>query len=152
MSEELRSLEQYLHTHIPLTDAMEVSVVSVDATGVRLRAPIGPNINHRNTVFGGSAATLAILSGWTLIHTRLRAATFPSRIVIQRCSVDYITPLHHDFEAFCPAPAPDRWQRFLSGLRRRGRARIILHAELAGGDGVAGTFEGAYVAMLPEDG
>lgn len=152
MSDELRRLERYLHTHIPLTRAMEVSVVSVDASGVRLRAPIGPNINHRSTVFGGSAATLAILSGWTLIHTRLREATFPSRIVIQRSQVDYISPLHTDFEAFCPAPDPERWRRFLTGLRRRGRARLILSAELSGDEGVAGTFEGAYVAMAPEDG
>lgn len=151
MSEELRSLERYLHTHIPLTRAMEVSVVSVDGSGVRLRAPLAPNINHRSTVFGGSAATLAILSGWTLIHTRLRAATYPSRIVIQRSSVDYISPLHSDFEAFCPAPEPDRWRRFLAGLQRRGRSRIILTAELSSEDGVAGAFEGAYVAMAPED-
>lgn len=150
MPDELQRLESYLHTHIPLTRAMQVRVLSVDVSGVRLGAPIEPNINHRNTVFGGSAATLAILSGWTLIHTRLRDAAFPSRIVIQRSSVEYLSPVHTDFEAFCPAPDPERWSRFLAGLRRRGRARILLNAELTGADGVAGSFEGAYVAMSPE--
>ena len=150
MPDELRSLEAYLHAHIPLTRAMQVQVVSVDQAGVRLRAPIEPNINHRNTVFGGSAATLAILSGWTLIHTRLRASGFAGRIVIQRNSVDYHQPIHSDFEAFCPAPDPDTWGRFAAALHRRGRARIILTAELSGDDGVAGGFVGAYMAMVGE--
>ena len=148
---QLKALEEYLHAHIPITRAMEVAVIAADASGVRLRAPIAPNINHRNTVFGGSASTLAILSAWTLIHTRLRDASYPSRIVIQRNAIEYLQPLHGDFEAFCPAPQPEQWQRFLASLDRRGRARIVLHAELHGNDELAGRFEGAYVAVAHEE-
>lgn len=147
MSVDLTTLQQYLHTHIPITQAMGVTVIAADEAGVRLAAPFAPNINHRNTVFGGSAVTLAILSAWTLIYVRLHALSIPSRIVIQRSSVDYLHPLRGDFEAFCPTPDPDQWERFLRALRRRGRARIILQAELEGDGRVAGRFEGAYVAM-----
>lgn len=147
MSRDLKEIERYLHTHIPITRAMEVTLLAADATGVRLRAPLEPNINHRNTVFGGSASTLAILSAWTLIHTRLREASYPSRIVIQRNSVEYLRPLEGDFEAFCPTPPPDRWKRFLTALDRRGRARITLEASLHGEGQLAGHFEGAYVAV-----
>ena len=147
MTVDLESLEQYLHTHIPITSAMGVTVVSADEDGVRLAAPFEPNINQRNTVFGGSAATLAILSAWTLVHIQLNAASIPSRIVIQRGDVDYLHPLNGDFEAFCPTPEPERWGRFLRALRRRGRARIVLQAELLGEGRVAGRFEGSYVAM-----
>lgn len=147
MKVDLASLEQYLHDHIPITQAMGVSVVAVDEAGVRLAAPFEPNINHRNTIFGGSAATLAILSAWTLVHVHLNAASLPSRIVIQRGDVDYLHPLNGDFEAFCPAPQPEQWGRFLRALQRRGRARIILKAELHGDGRLAGRFEGAYVAM-----
>lgn len=147
MTVDLDSLEEYLHTHIPITRAMGVSVVAADEAGVRLAAPFQPNINHRNTVFGGSAATLAILSAWTLVHINLNAASLPSRIVIQRGDVDYLHPLNGDFEAFCPAPDPEQWGRFLRAMQRRGRARIILPAELHGDGRVAGRFEGAYVAM-----
>lgn len=150
-SRALKAIERYLHTHIPITRAMAVAVVAVDERGVRLAAPLAPNINHRNTVFGGSAATLAILSAWTLVHTRLREASFPSRIVIQRHSVEYLRPLHGDFEAFCPRPDPERWSRFLAALERRGRARITLRAEMHGDGEVAGRFEGVYVAMAPPE-
>jgi thioesterase domain-containing protein len=45
-------LQQYLHEHIPLSKAMSVKVVSVDLDTVMLSAPLQPNINHRETVFG----------------------------------------------------------------------------------------------------
>ena len=146
-----RAVERYLHIHIPLTAAMQATVLSLDDAGVRLAAPLAPNINHRHTVFGGSAAALAILSAWTLIHTRLRDAGQVARIVIQRSHMDYLLPLHGAFEAFCPAPPEERWARFMTALERRGRGRIVLHAELYGENELAGRFEGTYVALAHEE-
>ena len=51
-------LTQYLRTQIPLTQAMAVTVASIEANAVALQAPLAPNINHRHSVFGGSAAAL----------------------------------------------------------------------------------------------
>jgi thioesterase domain-containing protein len=147
MAVDLKAVERYLHTHIPLTRAMRVSVEAIDEHGVRLAAPPAPNINHRNTVFGGSAGTLAILSAWTLLHTRLGRTTPPSQIVIQRSSVEYLAPLHGDFQAFCASPDAARWDRFAAALQRRGRGRITLRAEILGNGAVAGHFEGVYVVM-----
>ena len=56
MESENHSLEQYLHAHIPLSAAMGVSVVQVADEAITLSAPLEPNINHRDTVFGGSAS------------------------------------------------------------------------------------------------
>ena len=53
---DARALETSLHAHIPLSAAMQVSAVAVDATGVTL----APDINHRDTVFGGSASAVAM--------------------------------------------------------------------------------------------
>jgi thioesterase domain-containing protein len=52
-------LEHYLHEHIPLSQDMGVEVVMADWNGVTLRAPLTPTINHRETVFGGSASAAA---------------------------------------------------------------------------------------------
>ncbi len=52
-------LQTYLHTHIPLSKAMEVEVVQATPDIIELRAPLAPNINHRGTAFGGSISTLA---------------------------------------------------------------------------------------------
>jgi thioesterase domain-containing protein len=153
MSRMHRELERYLHTHIPLSRAMAMSVKAVDDEGVRLSAPYAPNVNHRGTVFGGSIAALAILSAWTLVHVRLRAAGLPCTIVIQRNALEYLRPIEGEFEAFCPAPPEEDWARFLETLERRSRARIILRARLHSGTETVGTFQGAFVAILsPEAG
>ena len=83
-----RELEAYLHGHIPLSAAMQVSVLAVASTGVTLRAPLAPNINHRDTVFGGSASAVAILAAWSLLHTRMRADGVSARLVIQANGID----------------------------------------------------------------
>jgi thioesterase domain-containing protein len=145
-AQDLLVIERYLHSRIPLTAVMGVKVLAVDDSGVRLRAPIAPNINHRSTVFGGSASALGILSAWTLLFVRLREPPLRSHIVIQRNCVEYLRPMTGDFEAHCLAPAAADWERFTESLRRRARARISLHAELRCNGELGGTYQGTYVA------
>lgn len=143
----LRELETYLHEHIPLSAAMQVSVREVTAQHVVLGAPLAPNINHRETLFGGSASALAILSAWTLLHTRLVAEGFKSTLVIQRNSMSYERAVTGDFEARAIAPAPEAWQVFTRMLQRKGRARITVSSELLQAGQVAGRLEGEFVAL-----
>jgi thioesterase domain-containing protein len=140
-------LQSYLHNHIPLTRAMQVSVVSVEPESVLLSAPLAPNINHRDTVFGGSAATLATLAAWSLVHTRLLAAGMPSRLVIQRNTMSYDQPIAGDFTARGFIPHPETWQSFMRLLERKDRARITTSRELLFGGHVVGRFEGDSVAL-----
>lgn len=140
------SLESYLHEHIPLSSAMQVRVLAVDADGVTLLAPLAPNINHRDTVFGGSASALAILSAWSLVHAAL-AEEGSYRIVIQRNSVDYTKPMPGDFIARSFVPDPAAWSRFLRTLEHKGRARITVACLLESEGVECGRFEGAFVAI-----
>ncbi len=102
---------------------MGVSVVAADEEAVVLRAPLGPNINHRETVFGGSASALAILVAWSLLHLRLRRAGIAGRLVIQRNTMEYDLPVTGEFTARASAGQGRDWQRFTRMLERRGRAR-----------------------------
>lgn len=67
---DTKSLEKYLHEHIPLSKAMQVSVIEAGQNKVILSAPLAPNINHVGTAFGGSESTVAILAAWSLPHVR----------------------------------------------------------------------------------
>ena len=140
-------LEKYLHDHIPLSAAMQVAVVDVSAEHVILGAPLAPNINHRDTVFGGSAASLAILAAWAVLHTRLAAAGVQGTLVIQRSTMNYTKAIAGNFLAKAPAPAPNAWQVFLRTLQRKGRGRITLTSELLYGTEIAGQFSGEFVAL-----
>lgn len=140
-------LEAYLHRHIPLSAAMQVSVVSVTPEQVTLRAPLEPNINHRDTVFGGSAAALAILAAWSLIHTRLGDAGLPSRLVIQRNTMHYELPMHGEFTASSSITEVTGWDRFLRTLQRKGTARIPVSSILESCGRQSGRFAGEFVAL-----
>jgi len=143
-------VEEYLHLHIPISREMGVTVREVSDEGIRLMAPLAPNINHRSGVFGGSVSALAILAGWTLVHVGMRASGLTSPIVIQRNSVEYLRPITGDFEAFCPAPDERRWTRLMESLQKRNRGRITLEVELEAEGERVGTFSGAYVVLQPE--
>ena len=140
-------LEQYLHDHIPLSKAMQVSVVSVGDEAIVLSAPLAPNINHRDTVFGGSASALAILAAWSLLHTRLQKAGISSRLVIQSNTMDYQLPILGEFTARSSIEHPEAWQRFVGTLTRKGRARISVASVLEHAGKIAGTLNGEFVAL-----
>ncbi|MEO8022713.1 YiiD C-terminal domain-containing protein [Polaromonas sp.] len=141
------NLEHYLHAHIPLSKAMQVSVVQASPREVVLSAPLAPNINHRETVFGGSASALAILAAWSLLHTRLEAEGLASRLVIQRNTMQYEQPIVGSFTATAAAPGDQAWHQFLRVFKRKGKARITVASVLHFGGVVAGRLEGEFVAL-----
>jgi len=147
-----RQLQQYLHEQIPLSRAMQVRVDALDPGGVTLSAPLAPNINHHETVFGGSAVALAILSGWSLLHVRMRAAALDARLVIQRNAMEYERPIAGDFTARSAFESEDAFEAFAAMLTRRGRARLTVVATLEHGGVRAGHFTGQFVAMRAADG
>jgi thioesterase domain-containing protein len=140
-------IQQYLNEHIPLTVAMGVRVKIAMPGRVELAAPLAPNINHHETVFGGSASALATLSAWTLVHVGLRHANVDAVIVIQRNTMSYEEPIHGDFSAVCTLMDDVAWERFLKMIERRGRGRITMNAHLLFGGRPVASFEGDFVAL-----
>jgi len=141
-------LEQYLHEHIPVSRHLGVRVLAADHAGVRLGAPLAPNLNHRHTAFGGSLSAVAILAAWSYLHHALGGEGPAQRIVIQSNSIEYLAPATGDFEAYCQAPAPERWALFERTLVRRQRARLALDVEVTVGEQLVAQFHGQYVVLL----
>jgi thioesterase domain-containing protein len=141
-------LERYLYEQIPLSAAMGVRVGMATLEQVRLAAPLGPNVNHNETVFGGSAAALATLTAWSLLHLRCARAGLRARLVIQRSSMEYEQPIPGDFEAVCSFCDEPAWERFRSTLVRRGRGRLTLPAHLLYDARRVATFAGDFVGLL----
>jgi thioesterase domain-containing protein len=140
-------IEAYLHRQIPISAAMGIRVRECDSGGATLSAPLLPNVNHRATVFGGSAASLAILAAWTWLHVMLRVAGHPARLVIQRNTMDYLAPITDAFEARCTAPLYPTKEKFMRSLQRYRKARITLGSVLTCAGVQVGGFSGDYVAV-----
>lgn len=131
---------------------MQLRVLHVDASGVTLEAPLAPNINHHETVFGGSASALAILAAWALVHVRLRESGRDYPVVIRRDSITYERPMAGTFTARAYAPASEDWEAFLRTLDRHDRARITVRALLECDGARAGELEGEFVAFAAHPG
>jgi thioesterase domain-containing protein len=142
-----KRVERYLYKYIPLSAAMGVQVRLATVAHVKLAAPLRPNVNHTETVFGGSAAALATLSAWTLLHLRLEDARRDARLLIQRSWMEYEKPIPGDFEAVCLFGDDSLWEKFLATLARRGRARMTLTAHLVHLAQRVASFEGDFVAL-----
>ncbi|MCP4171556.1 MAG: hypothetical protein GY758_12370 [Fuerstiella sp.] len=65
------SLEADIHRQIPITAAIGVQILEATADRVEISAPLAPNINHRETVFGGNAAAVATLAAWMPVLVRM---------------------------------------------------------------------------------
>lgn len=140
-------IQSYLHGHIPLSAAMQVQVEIATEEQVVLGAPLAPNINHRETVFGGSASALAILSAWSLLHVKLSAGGYKTRLVIQRNSMSYEQAILGYFTARAESPPTEQWGAFRRMLERKGRARISVSSTLLFEGQEVGHFEGEFVAL-----
>jgi len=144
---EPSELVQYLYEKIPLSRFMQISALELSEHCVRLGAPLTPNMNHRATVFGGSASSLAILAAWSLLHVRLHISSPGVSIVIQQHSMDYERPMNGEFAARASLAVPDQWPRFLQALARFGKARIAVNSTLEFAGELAGRFSGEFVAI-----
>jgi thioesterase domain-containing protein len=141
------SVQAYLREHIPLSNALGIEVVEAAAHAVTLSAPLAPNVNHRGTVFGGSAAAVATLSAWTLLYLRLGNEGIHCDVVIQKNAMTYACPITGRFTATCRFHDPAAWTRFLAALRKYHRARIKLDSVLHCGGKKVAEFDGHFVAI-----
>ena len=144
--ETLTELERILHVEIPRSRAMGVRVVRADQNGMVLGAALAPNLNHKQTAFGGSLNSLATLACWGLIQLLVRDRGPAVTVVIQESSVQFLKPVMRDFEAICPPPPAAALEKFLRTLEHKGRARLELEATIHSSGEIALRFRGRFVA------
>jgi thioesterase domain-containing protein len=144
-----QQLEAYLHERIPLTRAMAVEVRAASVDGVEVFAPLAPNINHRDTVFGGSASAVAIVAAWSALHVRMRAAGLDVRLVIRRNTMSYALPITTGFTATAASPTGEAWQKLLAAVQRGRPARVHVAARLYCEGELVGDLDGEF-AVLPK--
>ncbi len=143
-----QALQATFEHEIPITRQIGLEVAAYDGARLTLRAPLVPNVNHKSTAFAGSLNAVATLAGWGLVWLLLRERGLRGTIVIHESSSQYRLPVRDDFQAICSMPDAQQVETFIAALRRRGKARLALSANILDGDRVAVAFSGSYVAFL----
>ncbi|MFL5661766.1 MAG: YiiD C-terminal domain-containing protein [Ktedonobacteraceae bacterium] len=144
----LRALQQTLSQEIPITEHLGIAVEGYDGKCLTLIAPLEQNVNHKQTAFGGSLNALLTLAGWGLLWLLLKEHNLEAEIVIQESVISYLLPVTRDFSACCRQPGPAAIAAFENTLRKKGKARLELYAEIYEAGALATTFKGRYVALL----
>lgn len=140
-------LKSYIRNNIPLTDFMDFNIDRLSDYSIKVSVPIESNGNHYGTAFGGSIATLGILSGWALLQSKMNNDNVKGTLVIKQSTTKYIAPGRTDFEAECSDLSEDKWEDFKNRLAGAGKAYITLHSELKSGGILIAKQESVYVGL-----
>lgn len=123
---QLTRFQNRLDEMIPLTRALAVRLEAYDGQSLLVSAPLAPNHNHQNTVFGGSSYGVAVVTAWALVELLLQDAGLLGEVVVQSGEIEYPNAIDRDFFAVCSVPGPEAVTRFHRSLARHGVARLSL--------------------------
>jgi len=134
-------LVRQVHTEIPLTSALQLSLQSFDGSTLVLCVPLAPNVNDKGTAFAGSITSLGCITGWTLLTLWSEQAFGHCQCAVYDAQFHFSQPLKGDFTATVSLPdmAP-----LLNSLQRKGKGKVSLDIALADSTGVAARLHARY--------
>lgn len=121
-------LKRFFIEHLPITQFMGLEVESYNGETLILTAPLEPNINDKQTAFGGSLYNTAVMACWGMIYLKTQEKNIICSQVVSEGGMKYIGPVDGRIRAICHAPSVEQLADFLDMFEREGRAKIALEA------------------------
>ncbi|MEY8248667.1 MAG: thioesterase domain-containing protein [Bermanella sp.] len=149
MSDISAQLTQFFRSHLPITQFMEMDVESYDGQTLILRAPLAPNINDKQTAFGGSLYNASVMACWGMLYLKTLEANIVCNQVVAKGTIEYKAPVRGEIRAVCQVPAPEALEKMLQDFANKGRARLTLQSSIECSGQQAVSFEGNYSIFTP---
>ena len=93
----INELQNKLHSQIPMTKLMNLKIEDYNDKELITTAPLDININDKGTAFGGSLATMTIISSWSICWLISKELGFDSNnIVVIKNENSYKKPVTKD--------------------------------------------------------
>lgn len=140
----------HLHTQIPITRTMGIEIVDICASSVRSTAPLEANINHQKSAFGGSIATLGIVTGFVIVWVNLKLNDRRAELVIQHSETEFSKPALGEMVAESRSLSEAAMAEFISSLERTGKAQIQITSDIFSEGKLVATNTGTFVALNQE--
>ncbi|WP_419671555.1 YiiD C-terminal domain-containing protein [Aliarcobacter butzleri] len=113
----IKILENKLHNEIPLTKFMDLKITKYDEKELITIAPLNKNINDKGTAFGGSLATLTIISGWSICWLISKELEINSEnIVVIKNEHSYRKPVTKELICHTKRPTKDEIENLKNKL------------------------------------
>jgi thioesterase domain-containing protein len=147
-------LQERWENQIPISDKMGIKINQYTGYQFECSAQLNPNLNPHNTMFAGSAFTLATLTGWGMTWLLMKERNLTGDIVLADSQIRYRHPVTQNPVA---STSLDGISGDLDRLASGRKARIVIHVTIYSGDDAAVEFIGTYMllpnykAILPEE-
>ncbi|MFY4805739.1 thioesterase domain-containing protein [Aliarcobacter butzleri] len=145
----IKILENKLHNEIPLTKFMDLKITKYDEKELITLAPLNKNINDKGTAFGGSLATLTIISGWSICWLISKELEINSEnIVVIKNEHSYRKPVTKELICHTKRPTKDEIENLKNKLLLKKSASIKISSQIIEDDEVCVDFTGYYVIKI----
>ncbi len=143
----MQQLVDYLHRTVPITEVMRISAGTRTETSLSLRAPLAPNINDKQSAFGGTLASLCTLTAWATASLICREAEVEADLGVAESQIRYLAPVRLDwFEAIAQWPKSASEAVFIEQLQSQGHASITIDVSIEADGHPAVEFSGRIFA------
>lgn len=129
---------------IPISDKMGIKIQQYTGYQFQCCAQLNPNLNPHNTLFAGSAFTLATLTGWGMAWLLMRERDLHGDIVLVDSHIRYRHPVVQNPVA---ATSLDGISGDLDRLESGRKARIVVRVIISSGNVEAIEFTGTYMLI-----
>jgi thioesterase domain-containing protein len=140
-----QELQNRWEQQIPISDKMGIKISQYTGNKFECVAQLNPNLNPHNTMFAGSAFTLATLTGWGMTWLLMKERNLQADIVLADSKIRYRHPVEHSPVAVTSLDGISGDLDRLAGGRR---ARVVIEVTIYSGDTPAVEFVGTYM-LLP---
>ena len=145
----IKELQEKLHNEIPLTKLMELKIKDYSNNQLITTAPLNINKNDKGTAFGGSLATITIISSWSLCWLISKELGFDSKnIVIIKNEHSYKKPITKDIICYTYKPSLEQISILKQKLETKKSASIKIKSFIIENNETCVEFEGYYVIKL----
>ncbi|MCT7911254.1 thioesterase domain-containing protein [Arcobacter lacus] len=145
----IKILEDKLHNEIPLTKFMNLEITKYDEKELITTAPLDKNINDKGTAFGGSLATLTIVSGWSICWLISQELNIDSKnIVVIKNEHSYRKPVTKELICYTYKPTKDEIENLKNKLLLKKSASIKINSQIIEDGEICVDFIGYYVIKI----
>lgn len=143
-------LGQLLKNKIPISKEMGIQNFKLSNEQFSFELPLGPNINHKGTLFGGSLYSAAALSCYGLFLAGLNEKSIrTNNIVIAEGGIKYLAPVSQNADVVATWSSEEEKLGFFRTLSLKHKARVLMKAQILVQAKVCAEFSGFFVAQRP---
>ena len=107
---------------------MQLKLISCNNHTLTASAPAGPNLNDKQTIFGGSSSALMTVCGWALIKYNLEQRGFNNDVVIAEAQTRWLKA--QSDELFITAQCDIIWDDIIQVSHEKHKSKLSVQTQV----------------------